>query len=106
MAYHGRMTGKYKLPLVLQMEMDFAGGKGRKRGWNEKSTNDRHGGTIASRRTETGLAPQLLSEDILEYVPQAAAICCVEAIQLFNMDSTNMEPKHWVKIGRDRGRTV
>lgn len=57
------------------------------------------GGTIASQKTETGLAPQLLSKEILEYVPQAANICSVDAIQLFNMDSTNMEPKHWVKIG-------
>ncbi len=56
------------------------------------------GGTIASKKTETGLAPQLLSEEILEYVPQVADICLVEAIQLFNIDSTNMEPRHWVKI--------
>lgn len=58
------------------------------------------GGTIASKKTDTGLAPQLLSEEILQYVPQVADICCVEALQLFNIDSTNMEPKHWVEIAR------
>lgn len=56
------------------------------------------GGTIASRATENGLVPQISSEDILASVPEAADICDIDAVQLFNLDSTNMCWKHWIEV--------
>ena len=53
------------------------------------------GGTIASKKTENGLTPQITPEELLSYIPQIKEICQVETVQPFNIDSTNMEPKHW-----------
>ena len=53
------------------------------------------GGTIASKKTVDGLAPQIMAEDILNYVPEARSICDIDAIQVCNIDSTNMTPAHW-----------
>lgn len=56
------------------------------------------GGTIASRPTEGGLAPQLHAEDILGCVPALASLCKIDAMQLMNIDSTNMTPDNWLQI--------
>ena len=56
------------------------------------------GGTIASRPTEDGLAPQLRAGDILDCVPQLRNLCRIDALQLMNIDSTNMSPDCWLKI--------
>ena len=56
------------------------------------------GGTIASRPTDGGLAPQLRAKDILSCVPQLESLCRVSALQLFNIDSTNMSPADWLQI--------
>ncbi len=56
------------------------------------------GGTIASQSGDNGLTPLLTSTQLLEYVPAARQFCHVDALQLFNLDSTNMQPKHWLKI--------
>ncbi len=56
------------------------------------------GGTIASAGTENGLSPQLSAEKILDYVPKVKELCNVTAIQLMNIDSTNMCPSHWNEI--------
>lgn len=58
------------------------------------------GGTIASKKTENGLAPGLSSEDILSYIPQVKNVCDVDTIQVCNIDSTNMTPKEWVLISK------
>jgi len=58
------------------------------------------GGTIASRPTDTGLAPMITSEEILEFVPEVAEICRVSAIQIANIDSTNMKSAHWLLMVR------
>ena len=58
------------------------------------------GGTIASRPTDDGLAPSLSITDLLEKVPEIAEFCIPECIQLFNMDSTNIRPEHWLVIAR------
>ena len=58
------------------------------------------GGTIASRQTGSGLAPQLLADDILRCVPRLSALCRVDAIQPMNIDSTNMSPACWLSIAR------
>ncbi len=58
------------------------------------------GGTIASKPTENGLVPSITSEEILAFLPQIGEICQVEAIQLMNIDSSNMSPSGWLKIAR------
>ena len=50
------------------------------------------GGTIASKRTENGLMPLILSEELLDYVPDAREFCEVEALQLLNLDSPTSPP--------------
>ena len=56
------------------------------------------GGTIASEMGENGLAPELTSRQLLRYLPDIAEIAQVDCIQLFSLDSTNIQPKHWVRI--------
>lgn len=53
------------------------------------------GGTIASKKSENGLSPQITPEELLEFIPQVQEFCEVSAIQLLNLDSSNMEPQHW-----------
>jgi L-asparaginase len=53
------------------------------------------GGTIASRRSANGLKPQITPAELLEYIPQAKDICQIDTLQLLNLDSSNMEPRHW-----------
>ena len=56
------------------------------------------GGTIASKRSENGLLPLMTSEELLSYVPDVTKICEVTAMQVCNIDSTNIQPKHWLLI--------
>lgn len=56
------------------------------------------GGTIACKRTENGLKPVITSEEILSYVPDSKSYCQIDSLQLLNIDSTNIEPKHWISI--------
>lgn len=56
------------------------------------------GGTIASKKSENGLKPQISPEELLSYIPSLEKVCDVDTIQLLNLDSTNMEPKHWIKM--------
>lgn len=58
------------------------------------------GGTIASTRTSAGLSPLLSSEEILEYVPDVSKVCKVETMQLYNIDSTDLHPEHWLGMVR------
>ena len=56
------------------------------------------GGTIASQQTGSGLAPRLNPKDLLRYVPDAANICELDTIQPFHIDSTNINPAHWLTL--------
>ena len=57
------------------------------------------GGTIASRPTAAGgLAPAITSDELLACVPELADLCAVDAVQVFNLDSTNVGPAHWQSI--------
>ena len=58
------------------------------------------GGTIACKRTEDGLKPVITSGEILSYVPGSRDFCQIESIQAFNIDSTNIQPHHWLTITR------
>lgn len=56
------------------------------------------GGTIASKKSENGLTPGITSEELLEYIPEIKNYCEVDAIQILNIDSTNIQPEHWLLI--------
>lgn len=42
-----------------------------------------------------GLAPAITSQELLSCVPELAEFCRIDAIQLYNLDSTNMGPEQW-----------
>ena len=53
------------------------------------------GGTIASKKSDSGLKPQISPDELMQYIPQVKDICDFHAVSLLNIDSSNMEPKHW-----------
>ncbi len=53
------------------------------------------GGTIASQLGQDGLTPQMSAEKLLRHVPEIFEFCQPSAIQIFNIDSTNITPEHW-----------
>lgn len=61
------------------------------------------GGTIASAVTESGLAPELTTSQLLAHLPVVSDICQVECLQLLNLDSTNITPAHWLEMARASG---
>lgn len=58
------------------------------------------GGTIASDVTDSGLAPELTTDQLLAHLPAVSAICNVDCLQLLNLDSTNIRPDHWLMMAR------
>lgn len=58
------------------------------------------GGTIASKPSEAGLSPALSIAELLEKVPETRAMCTIDCIQAFNIDSTNIRPEHWIAIAK------
>ena len=58
------------------------------------------GGTIASKYTAEGLAPQISAEELLEYIPEAREFCTIDTVQPFALDSTNVCADHWLKLAR------
>ncbi len=55
------------------------------------------GGTIAAEMTPEGLTPELTPTQLLRYVPAIRALCQVDCLSLFSLDSTNITPAHWLK---------
>ena len=58
------------------------------------------GGTIASGIGEEGLIPQIGAERLLQCVPEVFDFCQPSAIQIYNIDSTNVTPKHWIALAQ------
>lgn len=58
------------------------------------------GGTIASTKTEHGLAPGITSQELYDSVPEAARFCTVDTVQLLNIDSTNVQPEQWLLMAK------
>ncbi|HKL10396.1 MAG TPA: asparaginase [Clostridia bacterium] len=56
------------------------------------------GGTIACSEGTKGLAPSMSASDILSYASDSIDGCSIDAFQLFNIDSTNMQPEYWLDI--------
>ena len=53
------------------------------------------GGTIASKKTENGLTPQITPEELLSYIPEVEGLCEITAVHPFNLDSSNVVPENW-----------
>ncbi len=58
------------------------------------------GGTIASKQTEYGLAPEINSTELLGCVGEVRRICEVSTYQLSNVDSTNITWRDWQNMCR------
>ena len=58
------------------------------------------GGTIASEMTAFGLKPGVSAEALLQAVPDIAGLCDVDSEQLYDLDSTDIGPEHWLGIAR------
>lgn len=58
------------------------------------------GGTIASHAKEEGLIPEVGAEKLLSYVPEVFEFCEANAVQLYNIDSTNVTPSHWLALAK------
>ena len=58
------------------------------------------GGTIASHAGAEGLIPELKAETLLKYVPEIFDFCEVDAVQPYNIDSTNVTPAHWITLAK------
>ena len=56
------------------------------------------GGTIASEMTPEGLAPELNTRQLLDFIPDIGKICHVDCIQLYSLDSTNIRPENWLGV--------
>lgn len=56
------------------------------------------GGTIASLLSDHGLKPGLNADQILSFIPEIKEECDVDAVQVCNIDSTNMSPDIWKQI--------
>ena len=56
------------------------------------------GGTIACKAGADGLTPALPANEILSFVPGIKDLCVPTTLQLFNIDSTDISPKHWLLL--------
>lgn len=56
------------------------------------------GGTIASRKTASGLAPGLTAGELLAQVPDVESFCRVETTEPMSLDSTNISPGDWLTL--------
>lgn len=56
------------------------------------------GGTIASELSGGALSPALGAEQLLRLVPDVSRLYDADAVQLFELDSTDIMPEHWLRI--------
>ena len=63
------------------------------------------GGTITMHKNAQGvLEPNMLSEHILEYVPSIQQVAEIGHVPLFQLDSSDITPKHWLQIAEAIGK--
>ncbi|MEL7655026.1 MAG: asparaginase [Bacillota bacterium] len=56
------------------------------------------GGTIASTKGKNGIAPEYDTNKLLELVPEVLETYKIHSIQISNIDSTNIQSEHWLRI--------
>lgn len=69
-------------------------------GQHEKDTSYCNRGTIASKYTAEGLAPQISADELLEYIPEAREFCTIDTVQPFALDSTNVCSRPLAEAGQ------
>lgn len=62
------------------------------------------GGTIAAVQSKDGLKPAHGTEELVSFFPEALLTADVECRTLFNLDSTNMQPRHWSEMAKEIGK--
>lgn len=58
------------------------------------------GGTIASRKNNSMLRPEMNVSELLRLTAVPAGTCTLEGITVMNIDSTNMTPDRWLDIAK------
>lgn len=58
------------------------------------------GGTISCSGAGMGLTPQMEGSELLRRAGIGIAHCVVQVENLFSVDSTNIQPEHWLQISR------
>ena len=58
------------------------------------------GGTIASENKGNGLTPSISPDDILGSIADMINFCTIDCMELLRLDSTNMQPEHWLLMAR------
>ena len=58
------------------------------------------GGTIACVSNAHGLRPEIGAEELLNYIPEAKDMCTIDLIDLYSIDSSNLQPEHWIELVR------
>ena len=56
------------------------------------------GGTLACIQDEKGLVPGLSGQDILAYISDITDLYQVDFLELFQLDSANIQPENWQKL--------
>lgn len=56
------------------------------------------GGTIASRKSAQGLIPAADVSELTSCIPELEQLCRLNQIQVFSLDSTNVQPEHWLML--------
>lgn len=64
------------------------------------------GGTIASRKSEAGLAPAIQSDEMVEYLIRTYPDYSFHHENLLNLDSSNIQPEEWQLIARSVFRAL
>ncbi|WP_291635672.1 asparaginase [Clostridium sp.] len=58
------------------------------------------GGTIACSTSKDGLSPHYNIKELLNYVPEVRKLCDISGQLIMNIDSTNINPDHWIHIAK------
>lgn len=58
------------------------------------------GGTIASKRTEEGLAPGITGEELAAWLPHLSEAYDITVRDILHLDSSNIQPEEWQFIAR------
>ena len=58
------------------------------------------GGTLACVQDDKGLLPGLSGKEILSHISHITGLYEVDFLELFQLDSANIQPAHWQEIAR------
>src|SRR5271157_3232122 len=60
------------------------------------------GGTVCAKKIDGCWKPGELSEkDLLSFIPEIKDLAEITTLDMFNIDSSNMQPKYWTLIAKE-----